>query len=74
MESKRAWEAEQINKMLDELQHEPLCNILLYAAWYLKDYMQRSPDDCRLASDKHTMNILNKYAELLVTRLEDPRD
>lgn len=73
MKPKREWEADLVNKMLDELRTEPLCNILLYASWYLRDYMVRNPNDCRLDSDKRAMEILQKYADLLMTRLTESR-
>lgn len=71
---KREWEAELINKMLDELRTTPLCLILHYAAWYLRDYMVRNPSSDRLTDDKRTMEILEKYAEELTTRLTESRD
>ena len=73
MKSRREWEAELVNEMLDELRTEPLCNILLYAAWYLRDYMERNPNDCRLDSDTRTKSILEKYAAILETRLTEGR-
>ena len=73
MKPRREWEADLVNKMLDELRTEPLCSILHYASWYLRDYMARNPDDCRLDSDTRTMEILQKYADLLTTRLTESR-
>ena len=65
--SRREWEAEQINKMLDEIIDEPLCNILSYAAEHLASRTDISRHDTRVAS------ILTKYSDILATRIRESR-
>lgn len=68
---RREWEAEQLNKMLDEISNEPLCNILMYAAAYLEqgNGLKAGPRPI----DLRNARILNKYSDLLATRVSEPR-
>lgn len=66
MKSRREWETEIVNKMLDEPGIESLPNILSYAAWFLHDYLISTPDSDRHACDKRTMEILEKYVDILL--------
>jgi hypothetical protein len=64
------FEVRLLDKMLEEIFPEPLCNILLYAATYLENSAKQP---WGRSSDLHTAEILNKYSEEMAKRIEEKR-
>lgn len=64
--NKREWEAEQIMKMTTVLRNEPLCNVLMYAAAYLR---QSNNNICGPnAHDRYNADVLEEFSDILATR------
>lgn len=64
--TKREWENEQIEKMMEEIRNEPLCNILLYASCYLLqgNGLMYGPRQ----QDIKNADTLKKYSDILAKR------
>ena len=68
-ESRKEFEERLLTELLDEIRVEPLCNILLYAAEYLRGH---SATIIRPA-DLERADILDKYISKLATRVREVR-
>lgn len=69
MESRKEFEERLLTELLDEMRVEPLCNILLYAAGYLRG----EHTTIVRPSDLERAEILEKYAREMATRIREVR-
>lgn len=69
MESRKEFEERLITELLDEMRVEPLCNILEYAAGYLRG--ERAT--IVRPSDIERAEILEKYSRKMSTKVREVR-
>ena len=69
MESRKEFEERLLTELLDEIRVEPLCNILEYAAGYLRGQHATIV----WSVDLERAEILEKYAKKLSTRIREVR-
>lgn len=70
MGSRKEFEESLITQMLEEIRNEPMCNILQYAAAYLRGESLSATRSVDLAHAE----ILDKYAELMSARITEVRE
>jgi hypothetical protein len=69
MESRKEFEERLMTELLNELKVEPLCNILQYAASYLKG----EQSEITRPIDERRAEILERYAAKMETRVREAR-
>ena len=68
-ETRKEYEERLLTELLEEIKVEPLCNILMYAASYLRG--EKSTVIRRI--DRERADILDRYAYLLEKRVREVR-
>ena len=68
-ETRKEYEERLLTELLEEIKVEPLCNILMYAASYLRG--EKSTVIRRV--DREKADILDRYACLLEKRIREVR-
>lgn len=68
-ETRKEYEERLLTELLEEIKVEPLCNILMYAASYLRG--EKSTVIRRV--DRERADILDRYAYLLEKRVREVR-
>lgn len=72
-ESRKKFEERLLTEMLYEIRPECLCNILSYAAEYLRGRITSTDDRARTA-DLNRADIMDKYADKMATRNREVRE